>query len=56
MPHEASGFRKAPEVVGADIVLVHFGLAVPCGDRLDRLTDAGPGIKLAHDGKTRRLR
>ena len=28
MPHEASGLREAPEVVGADIVLVDFGLAV----------------------------
>ena len=34
MPHEASGFRKAPKVVSADI-------------------DLGPGIQLAHDGKSR---
>ena len=28
VPHEASGLREAAEVVGADIVLVDFGLAV----------------------------
>jgi len=28
MPDEASGLRETPEVVGADIVLVDFGLAV----------------------------
>ncbi len=28
VPHEASGLRESPEVIGADVVLVDFGLAV----------------------------
>jgi hypothetical protein len=35
MPHEPGRLRKAPEVVGADIVLVDFGLALARGTGLD---------------------
>jgi hypothetical protein len=31
MPHESGRLREAPEVVGADIVLVDFGLALARG-------------------------
>jgi hypothetical protein len=35
MPHEPGRLREAPEVVGADIVLVDFGLALARGTGLD---------------------
>jgi hypothetical protein len=55
MPHEPRRLRKPPEVVRADIVLVHFGLAVARSSGLDRVADVGPGIKPAHDVQTRRF-
>src|SRR6266511_3842846 len=55
MPHEPGRLREAPEVVGADIVLVDVGLAVARGSRLDRVADVGPGVQPAHEVQTRRL-
>jgi hypothetical protein len=55
MPHEPGRLREPPEIVGADIVFVDFGLAVAGRSGLDRLADVGPGIKPAHDVQTRRF-
>src|SRR6266581_5386430 len=55
MPHEPGRFREAPEVVGADIVLVDVGLAGAGGTRLDRVADVGSGVQPAHDVQARRL-
>jgi hypothetical protein len=55
MPHETGGLREAPEVVGADIVLVDFGLAVARGTGLDRVADVGSRVQPAHDVESRRL-
>src|SRR5439155_18924201 len=38
MPHEPGRLREAPEVVGADVILVDLGLAVARGSGLDRVT------------------
>ena len=48
VPHEARRLREASEVVGADVVLVDLGLAGLRRDRLDSVTDVGPGVELAH--------
>src|SRR6476661_4461174 len=55
VPHEPGRLREAPEVVGADIVLVDVGLTVACGSRVDRVADVGSGVQPAHDVQTRRL-
>src|SRR5690349_4935207 len=55
MPYEPGRLREAPEVVGADVVLVDVGLAVAGGTRLDRVADVGSGVQPAHDVQTRRL-
>src|SRR5258707_13776911 len=55
MPHEPGRLREAPEVVGADIVLVDVGLAVARSTRLDRVADVGSGVLPAHNVQTRRL-
>src|SRR5690242_14209062 len=55
VPHEPGRLREAPEIVGADIVLVDVGLAVARGTRLDRIADVGSGVQPAHDVQTRRL-
>src|SRR6476659_3642076 len=55
MPHEPGRLREAPEVVGADIVLVYFGLALARGTGLDGVADVGSGVQFAHDVQTRRF-
>src|SRR5438128_2423294 len=55
MPHEPGRLREAPEVVGADVILVDLGLAVARGSGLDRVTDVGSGVHPAYDVQTRRL-
>ena len=55
MPHEPGRLREAPEVVGADIVLVDFGLAVARGSGLDGVADVGSGVQPAYDVQTRRF-
>jgi len=55
MPHEPGRLREPPEIVGADIVFVDFGLAVARRSGLDRLADVGPGIQPAYDVQTGRL-
>jgi hypothetical protein len=53
VPHEPGRLREAPEVVGADIVLVDVGLAR--GRGLDGVADVGSGVEPAHDVQTRRF-
>src|SRR5258705_8197327 len=55
MPHKPGGLREASEVVGADIVLVDFGLAVARGTGLDRVADVGSRVQPAHSVETRSL-
>src|SRR5450755_449446 len=55
VPHEAGGLREAPEVIGADVVLVDFGLTGARRNRLDRIADIGSGVESAHVIETRRL-
>ena len=45
MPHEPGRLREAPDVVGADIVLVDVRLADARGARLDCVTDVRPRVR-----------
>src|SRR4029077_18495226 len=49
VPDDPRRLREAPEVVGADVVLVHLGLALARRGRLEGLAEVGPGKKPAND-------
>jgi DNA-binding CsgD family transcriptional regulator len=55
MPDEPGRLRESPQVVGADVVLVHVGFGVARGTRLDRVADVGSGVQGAHHVQARRL-